>query len=116
MFAESVVIAMARVVLLIVLVWILYQIVKRIWANAKSHDTEQKVQDTNKDAQQQSEQKMIQCAQCGCHVPETDSQMINEQIVCSNPECQHTQSKKAHSNQAKSDKPDHGDWFNCQYR
>ena len=93
---------MARILILIVLAWILYQIIKRVLANINAQNSTQKPEG-------KLDENILQCAQCGCHVPETDSQMINEQIVCSNPECQHTQSKKAHSNQAKSDKPDHGD-------
>jgi uncharacterized protein len=88
--------AMFRVLILIVLVWILYQIVKRIWANAKSQDSTQKAE---QDSQKDSEQKMIQCSQCGCHVPEIDSQIINDKIICNNPECK----------TATSDKPSHGD-------
>ena len=76
---------MARILILIVLAWILYQIIKRVIANAKAqHPTQETAQKTD--------EKMLQCTQCGCHVPESDTKVINQQIICNNPEC----SKVAH--------------------
>ena len=76
---------MARILVLIVLAWILYQIIKRaISGNAKNQGPTQKngqTSDKNRD------EKMLQCTQCGCHVPESDTKVINEQIICNNPEC-----------------------------
>jgi hypothetical protein len=66
---------MARILLLIVLFWILYQIVKRIGASA----------DAKPGAK--PEQSIVQCAQCGCYVPTSETQTKNNQIVCNNPEC-----------------------------
>ena len=76
---------MARILILIVLAWILYQIIKRaISGNAKNQGPTQKngqTSDKNRD------EKMLQCTRCGCHVPESDTKVINEQIICNNPEC-----------------------------
>lgn len=71
---------MARIFILIVLAWIFYQIIKRLIAYAKAQDATQST-DKNLD------EKMLQCTQCGCHVPESDTKVINHKIVCSNPEC-----------------------------
>lgn len=71
---------MMRILILIILIWILYQVIKRIIrsANAKSAQFE---------TREQLEEKIVQCAYCGCHVPESESQMKNGQIVCNNPDC-----------------------------
>jgi hypothetical protein len=29
----------------------------------------------------------VQCARCGCHVPLSESQMLDNKIICNNPEC-----------------------------
>jgi hypothetical protein len=71
---------MVRILILIILVWALYQIVKRILASASSN--------TDANPEQKPEQKIVQCAYCGCHVPENESQIKNNKIVCNNPECQ----------------------------
>ena len=68
---------MARILLLIVLVWILYLIVKRFIANADPTP-----------AQSGSEEKFVQCSHCGCHVPMSESLIKNDKIYCNNPECQ----------------------------
>jgi formylmethanofuran dehydrogenase subunit E len=66
---------MARILILIILIWILYQIVKRLIANNQPEATAKPVE------------SFVQCAQCGCHVPLSESQMINNKIICNNPEC-----------------------------
>lgn len=66
---------MARILLLIVLFWILYQIVKRIGANADAKPAAK------------PEQSIVQCAHCGCYVPMSETQTKNNQIVCNNSEC-----------------------------
>lgn len=71
---------MARVLILIVLAWILYQIIKRVIANTKAHNPTQ-------EAATKTDEVMLQCTQCGCHVPVSDTQLINEKIICNNPEC-----------------------------
>jgi hypothetical protein len=70
---------MARILLLIVLVFILVQILKRIAASGDSKPSAKpKVKS----------EKMLQCANCGCHVPESESLIKNNKIICNNPECQ----------------------------
>lgn len=76
---------MLRILILIVLAWILYQIIKRVISNAK-------IQNPTQEATTKTDETMLQCAQCGCHVPASDTQLINEKIICNNPEC----SKVAH--------------------
>jgi phage terminase large subunit GpA-like protein len=67
---------MVRILLLIILGWALYLIIKRLLASVK-HKTSEKPEET-----------FVQCAHCGCHVPESESQIKNNQIICNNPECQ----------------------------
>ncbi len=74
---------MARIFILIVLAWILYLIIRRIIANAKAQSSRTTEQSANK----KSEEKMLQCAQCSCHVPESDTKIINDKIICNNPDC-----------------------------
>lgn len=71
---------MVRILILIILVWILYQIIKRIVRSANAKPTPF-------DAKEQLEEKIVQCAYCGCHVPISESQIKNEKIVCNNPDC-----------------------------
>jgi formylmethanofuran dehydrogenase subunit E len=73
---------MTRILILIVLAWILYQIVKRLIANTKSRDTSK------------PEENFVQCSHCGCHVPASESQMINNKIVCNNSDCIKNESAK----------------------
>ena len=74
---------MARIFILIVLAWIMYQIIKRVIANVRAQDTSEAKQNSNK----KPDEKMLQCTQCGCHVPETDTKTVNDKIICNNPDC-----------------------------
>lgn len=69
---------MSRILLLIVLVWILYLIIKRVFANlTKDKFTEKKAEN----------EKMVLCGKCGCHIPMSESLKTNNQITCNNPDC-----------------------------
>ena len=81
---------MARILLLIVLFWILLQVLKRFIASADSHSNPPK---TSKAAE-----KIVQCSQCGLHVPESESQIKNGLTVCSNPLCNKPQQQDQHGN------------------
>jgi hypothetical protein len=72
---------MARILILIFLVWLLYQIIKRVAAKANSKPATK------------PEEKFVKCVICGCHVPELESQFINNKVVCNNPECNISDSK-----------------------
>ncbi len=78
---------MARILILIILGWILYQIIKRIVANANSKPAQAEMGG-------KPEQKIVQCTHCGCHVPESESQMKDNKIICNNPECIKNESAK----------------------
>jgi flagellar biosynthesis/type III secretory pathway M-ring protein FliF/YscJ len=78
---------MARILILIILGWILYQIIKRIVANANTKSTQA-------DVEAKPEQKIVQCAHCGCHVPESESQLKDDKIICNNPDCIKNESAK----------------------
>ena len=73
---------MARILILIILVWALYQIIKRMAASAKRKPSEKPVE------------SFVQCTHCGCHVPTSESQIKNNKVICNNPECQTIAAKK----------------------
>ena len=78
---------MARILILIILVWALYQIIKRMAASA------------NRKPSEKPEETFVQCAHCGCHVLTSESQIKNNKIICNNPECQAiTDEKDLHGN------------------
>ncbi|PPD53276.1 MAG: hypothetical protein CTY10_08625 [Methylotenera sp.] len=70
---------MARILLLIVLVWLLYVVIKRAFLTPNSDNTSQQ--------NQKVEEKVVQCAACGTHVPESESVLIESKIICNNPDC-----------------------------
>ena len=72
---------MTRILILIVIVFILVKILKRIIASVDSKPPAKE--------KKLAEEKMIQCAKCGCHVPISESVNKNNQLICNNPECQH---------------------------
>ena len=69
---------MARVLLFIVLVWILYVVIKRILAKNNTED--------NSHSEKPAE-SIVQCAKCGLHVPESESHISNNLVICNNPKC-----------------------------
>ncbi|MBX9676434.1 MAG: hypothetical protein K2V71_07490 [Methylotenera sp.] len=70
---------MTRILLLIVLVWLLYAVIKRAFLTPNSDNTSQQ--------NQKVEEKVVQCAACGTHVPESESVLIESKIICNNPDC-----------------------------
>ena len=77
---------MVRILILIVLGWILYQIIKRMLASFNASATGK--------PEQTPEQQIVKCAHCGCHVPISESQIKNDQVICNNPECQSIRDEK----------------------
>jgi formylmethanofuran dehydrogenase subunit E len=75
---------MPRILILIVLGWILYIIIKRIFVKAK--EASKNAQDAEK-TEKKTDEKILQCTQCGCHVPESETRLVDEKIICNNPEC-----------------------------
>lgn len=69
---------MPRILLLILLVWVLYLIVKRVISNLTINQSTQK-KDKN--------EKMVLCSQCGCHIPLSESVIVDNQVICNNPDC-----------------------------
>ncbi len=74
---------MARILLLIVLIGLIYWVVKQVIASANAKP--QNNSDTNPD--EKLSEKIVQCSRCGLHVPETESHINNQQVVCNNAEC-----------------------------
>ena len=73
---------MTRILLLIVLIWVLYLVIKRVAASP------------NAKPDAKPEEKFVLCSQCGFHVPISESQTKNGNIICNNPECQHSSEQK----------------------
>ncbi|MGQ0441891.1 MAG: PP0621 family protein [Methylophilaceae bacterium] len=82
---------MARILLLIVLIWILYHVFKRIIAGAESR-AKMSETSTNKDID--NPEKIVLCSQCGLHIPENESHVMSGLIYCNNPNCQPKDSEK----------------------
>lgn len=76
---------MPRILLLIVLFWLLYQVVKRLVASSQSPAPSKKTNEA---------EKIVKCSQCGLHVPESESLMNNGLTVCNNPQCSNVPSAK----------------------
>lgn len=70
---------MARILILIILIWIVYVVVKRLIATIKS--------DTPPTNPAPHSEKIVACSRCGLHIPESESQVIDSKIYCNNPEC-----------------------------
>lgn len=68
---------MQRILLLLVLAWILYKVIKHI---------AQRFQAMDKSTKPASE-KIVACSQCGLHVPESETKIVNNQVYCNNPNC-----------------------------
>ena len=90
---------MMRILLLIVLICLIYWIVTRLIASFKSDQTSDSNQanknqgsetQTGQNQQSntnQSDLKIVQCSRCGLHVPETESHLNNDQVICNNSQC-----------------------------
>jgi DNA-directed RNA polymerase subunit RPC12/RpoP len=72
---------MPRILLLIVLVWVLYRVIKRVIAIAKPMP--------KKPSSKQVE-NFVKCVRCGLHIPESESLIKDNQITCNNPKCNDT--------------------------
>ncbi len=70
---------MARVLILIVLVWLVYIVIKRAFFSPDSKAPSPQ--------EAKPEQKMVQCAACGMHVPESETIKKNDLVICNNPDC-----------------------------
>ncbi len=71
---------MARILILIILGWLLYQIIKRVVAIIQTpQEPEQEIKPALN-----PELKIVQCANCGCHVPESESTLAHDKITCNN--------------------------------
>lgn len=70
---------MIRTLLLIVLIWILYVVLKRFIASIAANNTK---------ARPASSEKIVACSHCGLHIPENETHTINNMVYCNNPDCQ----------------------------
>lgn len=70
---------MIRILILIVLIWILSIVLKRFIASLTDNKTK-----TN----QSSSEKIVACSQCGLHIPESETHVIDDNVCCNNQDCQ----------------------------
>jgi formylmethanofuran dehydrogenase subunit E len=70
---------MPRILILIILIWIVYVVLKRFMAKASAQNKPKN--DTT------PTEKIVACHQCGLHVPESESRKINGETYCNNPAC-----------------------------
>ncbi len=70
---------MARILILITLVWLLYRVFKHLSANPAANKQQEKSTDNTK--------RVMLCNQCGLHVPEDESYLKAGKIYCNNPVC-----------------------------
>ena len=95
---------MVRILLLIVLICLIYWVVTRLLASFKSDQTSKSNQVDDKQGSKmhtgqiqqpntkqfdlkQSDLKIVQCSRCGLHVPETESHLNNDQVICNSSKC-----------------------------
>jgi hypothetical protein len=70
---------MPRILLLIVLLWIVYVLIKFFIKKAQSNNGQSK-------ADNQTE-KVLACTKCGLHVPESETHISDGKVYCNNPNC-----------------------------
>lgn len=70
---------MPRILLLIMLIWIVYVVVKRFIAKSSFNK--------NSATERAQTEKIVACHQCGLHVPESESRTINGDTYCHNSAC-----------------------------
>jgi hypothetical protein len=81
---------MPRILLYILLGWVLYHVIKRVIAIVKP---------TPKNTQKPPAENFVKCVQCGLHIPESESLIQDNQIICNNPKCSTSAPKHHESNQ-----------------
>lgn len=64
---------MAKLLLLAIIVWLLFLIIKRYGLSLRSGANEQQTPDAA---------LMVQCRHCGLHVPKNDSIVVNGEYYC----------------------------------
>lgn len=70
---------MPRILLLIILIWALYVIVKRFLSTSSTTPSPRETNQT---------EKIVACHHCGLHIPESESHMVDDLTFCSNENCQ----------------------------
>lgn len=75
---------MARIFFLIALIVLLYIVIKRFSAYLRNDQ-----QQPTKPSTQSSDEKIVQCALCGTHIPESESMLLEAKTVCKQQPCKH---------------------------
>lgn len=70
---------MPRILLLIVLLWIIYLLIKFFIKKIQSYN------DQSKSVNQT--EKVVACVKCGLHVPESETHITDGKVYCNNPNC-----------------------------
>lgn len=77
---------MPRILILIILVYLLYVVGKRFIALVKIHQARKNARDTSF-KHKNSAEKIVKCAICGTHVPESETMLSNNQRICKQQPC-----------------------------
>lgn len=75
---------MARIFFLIALMVVLYIVIKRFSAYLGNSQ-----QQSSKPSAQSGGEKIVQCAVCGTHIPESESMQLEAKTVCKQQPCKH---------------------------
>jgi formylmethanofuran dehydrogenase subunit E len=75
---------MPRILILIILVYLLYIVGKRFIALIQTHQAKKAAQNASF-KHKNSAEKVVKCALCGTHVPESETMLSNEQRICKQP-------------------------------
>ncbi len=70
---------MPRILLLIILVWVLYVVIKRFMANHAAKKAASK--------ETAESERIVECHHCGLHIPESESHLVDGLTVCNSPNC-----------------------------
>jgi hypothetical protein len=80
---------MPRILLYILLGWLLFHVIKRVIAMAKPMP---------KNTPKTPVENFVKCVQCGLHIPESESLIKNNQVICNNPKCSASAPKQSETN------------------
>ena len=67
---------MGKILLLTVAIWLIITILKRYRQSVENQGS------ASKQETEAKSEKMVQCANCGVHLPKSDSLLVNDQYFC----------------------------------
>ena len=88
---------MTRILLLLILIGLIYIVAKRVLgpllnkqlqAEIKQQEAEKSDENLGENPVENPVENIVLCTRCGLHVPESESQLVDQQVICNNPACQ----------------------------